>query len=123
MQIKELLIKLISHNLAHGIVDHTLVEKMDLYLLVGRITEEDYKEMYAMMFPQQEEVVGEEVVVEEEIIDEDMMVEVEDMPTIIPEIEDEPTIIPEVEVDTPTIIPDFSEVSTFKPKAKKSKAK
>lgn len=78
MQIKDLLKKLIAHNIENGIVDDSIIEKMDLYLLVGRITEEDYKELYNMMYPTQEEVVKEDV----------------------------PTILPEVEEDTPTIIPE-----------------
>ena len=98
--LKELLAKQLAHKVSKGLDVTEDLNRIDFLFFRGRLTEQEYDELLALV-PHEEEVV-EEPVVEQVIEEQPVVEEVVEEPVVVEEVQGEP--IEEVVEEQPEVI-------------------
>ena len=100
--LKELLAKQLAHKVSKGLDVTEDLNRIDFLFFRGRLTEQEYDELLALV-PHEEEVVEEQPVVDQVIEEQPVVEEVVEEPVIVEEVQGEG--IPEVvEEEQPEVI-------------------
>ena len=98
--LKELLAKQLAHKVSKGLDVTEDLNRIDFLFFRGRLTEQEYDELLALV-PHEEEVVEEPIV--EQVVEEQLVVEeVVEEPVVVEEVQGEP--IEEVVEEQPEVI-------------------